>query len=200
MDHLDCYPDPVTPTSRFGSPLVVQTGAVRLFVAAWPAEPVLRVLAGARPTEPTPDLRWVPPANWHVTLVFLGDVPDDEHDRLVEALRSVGATTPHCTAVLGPETSVLGSRVLCVPVTGLDRLAATVRSSTAPFNRSSDSEEAFFGHLTLARARRERSVPPAATGVSMCSAWPVSEIRLVSSAMGRQGAEYSPVALVTLDG
>jgi len=28
----------------------------------------------------------------------------------------------------------------------------------------------------------------------------VSEIRLVSSAMGRQGAEYSPVALVTLDG
>jgi 2'-5' RNA ligase len=173
---------------------------MRLFVAAWPAEPVLSILSGARPTVPTPGLRWVPPVKMHVTLAFLGDVPDDEHDQLAKALRSIGAATPHCTAVLGPETSVLGSRVLCVPVTGLDHLAATVRSSTAPFNRSSDREEAFFGHLTLARTRRGRSVPPVATGVSVCSAWPVSEIRLVSSTVGREGAEYSPMALVTLDG
>ncbi len=173
---------------------------MRLFVAVWPAEPVRRALSGARPTAATPDLRWVPPVNWHVTLAFLGDVPDDEHDELVEALRSIGASMPPCTAILGPETSVLGSQVLCVPVTGLDELASTVRACTAPFNRSSDRVEAFLGHLTLARTRRGRSVPRVATGVPICSAWPVSEIQLVSSTAGRQGAEYSPVALVSLDG
>jgi 2'-5' RNA ligase len=173
---------------------------VRLFVAVWPAEPVLRILSGARPTEATPGLRWIPPVNWHVTLAFLGDVPDDEHDQLVGALRSIGASMPPCTATLGPETSVLGSQVLCVPVSGLDELAGTVRACTAPFNRSSDREEAFFGHLTLARTRRGRAIPRVATAVPICSAWPVSEIQLVSSTAGRQGAEYSPVALVALDG
>jgi 2'-5' RNA ligase len=173
---------------------------VRLFAGVWPTEPVLSVLAEARPWSATPDLRWVRPENWHVTLAFLGSVPDDEHDELVSALRSIGPLASRCTATLGPETSVLGTRVLCVPVTGLDELASAVRESTAPFNRSPEGDEPFVGHLTLARARRGRSVPRVLTGLHVSSAWPVSEIRLVSSTTGAQGPEYSPTAFVALDG
>lgn len=173
---------------------------MRLFAAAWPIDRALSVLSAAQPVAPTTELRWVPPANWHVTLAFLGSVPDEDHDELVEALRSVGGSVPPCTATLGPETSVLGARVLCVPVTGLDGLADKVRECTAPFNRSSDRAEPFLGHLTLARARRGRAVPRFATGVPIASTWPVREVRLVSSTTGPRGAEYSQIALVTLEG
>jgi len=173
---------------------------VRLFAGVWPTEPVLSALSDAGPWSSTPELRWVPPENWHVTLAFLGSVPDDEHDELVSALRSIGPSASPCTAMLGPETSVLGAHVLCVPVTGLDELASAVRRSTAPFNRSPDRDEPFVGHLTLARARRGRSVPRALIGVQVSSPWPVSEIRLVSSTTGARGAQYSPTAFVALDG
>jgi RNA 2',3'-cyclic 3'-phosphodiesterase len=173
---------------------------VRLFVAVWPTERVRSALSAARSRASTTELRWIPPANWHVTLAFLGSVPDDEHADLVEALRSVGRLAPPCTASLGPETAVLGTRVLCVGVAGLDGLAHTVRECTAPFNRSPDRAEPFFGHLTLARARRGRPVPRVATGEPTASAWPVSQFELVSSTTRPQGAEYSQVALITLDG
>jgi 2'-5' RNA ligase len=196
VDNVDCYTGRVTPERRYS----IQTGAMRLFVAAWPAESALGALADVRPITETPDLRWVPPVNWHVTLAFLGSVPDDEHDELVEALRSIGRLAPPCAAILGPETTVLGTRVLCVPVGGLGELALMVRECTAPFNRSKDREESFVGHLTLARANRGRSVPLVATGVPVSSVWPVTEIRLVSSTTRPDGAEYSQTALVALDG
>lgn len=133
-------------------------------------------------------------------LAFLGPVPDDEHGDLVGGLRSVGAAESPRTAVLGPATSVLGPKVLCVPVSGLDQLAGAVRGATARFNRSPDRDEPFVGHLTLARARRGRPVPRAGIGVAVSSAWTVLEIRLVSSATGRSGTKYTPTAFVPLEG
>ena len=156
MDNVDCYTGRVTPERRYS----IQTGAMRLFVAAWPAESALGALADVRPITETPDLRWVPPVNWHVTLAFLGSVPDDEHDELVEALRSIGRSAPRCAAILGPETSVLGTRVLCVPVGGLGELALMVRECTAPFNRpvGSSGRDRRAGRLGMARDRDQAGV------------------------------------------
>lgn len=173
---------------------------MRLFVAVWPVEPATSALSEVSLSSATADLRWVPSSMRHVTLAFLGSVPDEEHEELVEALRSVGTGLAPSTAVLGPTTSVLGTRVLCVPVSGLDELASAVRMSTARFNRSPDRDEPFVGHLTLARARRGRPIPSARIGVPVSSAWPVSEIRLMSSETGRKGTEYTPTALVPLEG
>ena len=171
-----------------------------MFVAVWPTESVLSVLSGATLTSRTPELRWVPPTNWHVTLAFLGFVPDDEHHELVAALRSITPSASPCIATLGPETLVLGGHVLCVPVSGLDELARAVREYSAPFSRSADRDESFVGHLTLGRARRGRAVPHVVTGVAISTAWSVTEFRLVSSTTGPRGAEYSPTAFVRLDG
>jgi 2'-5' RNA ligase len=173
---------------------------MRLFVAAWPTDEVLSALAGAVRRSASPGLRWVPPAKWHVTLAFLGSVPDEEHEEIAAVLRSLGPATPPCVATLGPVTSVLGSSVLCVQVTGLDELASSIRRSTEPFGRPAERGPSFVGHLTLARARPGRSVPGAVAGVPVRSAWRVTEIRLVSSITEPDGARYAPTAVVALGG
>jgi RNA 2',3'-cyclic 3'-phosphodiesterase len=180
---------------------------VRLFVAVWPTDLVRDRIAGTIETQSTDQLRWVKPENWHVTLAFLGSVPDDELDALVAGLRSIQSQALRCAAALGTHTSTMGRSVLCLPTTGLDELAGAVRESTEPFSRAPDRDRPFAGHLTLARARRGRAVPDLAVGqpvsgpdigapVSMT--WPVSEVRLVASEEGRQGTEYSPQAVVAL--
>lgn len=182
---------------------------MRLFVAVWPTDQVRDRLAEAIEALLTDELRWVKPENWHVTLAFLGSVPDDELDALVAVLRSIQAQALRCDAALGTHTSTIGRSVLCLPTSGLDELAGAVRESTGPFSRAPDRDRPFAGHLTLARTRRGRAVPGLAVGrpisalgigapVSMT--WPVSEVRLVASEEGREGTEYSPQAFVALAG
>jgi 2'-5' RNA ligase len=173
---------------------------VSLFVAAWPTEDIRRELTGLNITAVTPELRWVSPEDWHVTLAFLGSVPDDEHDQLAEVLRSIGASEARCDAVLGPETSLLGRHVLCVPVGGLDGLANVVRRATARFNRSPDHGRPFVGHLTLARSRRREAIPAVAAGMAVSSQWLVSQICLVSSTAGRHSARYTSIAIAAIEG
>ncbi|HEX5812494.1 MAG TPA: 2'-5' RNA ligase family protein, partial [Pseudonocardia sp.] len=55
---------------------------MRAFVALVPAAAVLDELAAAvAPVRAAhPDLRWTPPAQWHLTLAFLGEVDGDTVD------------------------------------------------------------------------------------------------------------------------
>jgi len=171
---------------------------VSVFVAAWPDETELRALSGQLAQPLSSELRWVRPQDWHVTLAFLGSVPDDDLSGLVEALRSVGPSFLPATANLGPRTEILGRAVLCVPVSGLDDIASSVRETTGPFNRSSDWGRQFFGHLTLARSIGRRRIPRVAAGDSIAGAWGVSEVRLVSSEVTSQGSRYTVREVVAL--
>ncbi|MBV8463591.1 MAG: hypothetical protein JO368_09875, partial [Acidimicrobiales bacterium] len=133
------------------------TERVRLFVAVWPDEPTRAVLRSVAP-ERCPGLRPVDPAQWHVTLRFMGRVDPFVMPALVEALGSAAAPGGPVEARLGPATGWLGrGSVLQVPVSGLDELAGSVRSSTSGVvPEASDTEPVFRGHLTLARADRQR--------------------------------------------
>jgi 2'-5' RNA ligase len=173
---------------------------VRLFVAAWPPEEVIGTIAGAILGRTALGPRWVDMSKWHVTLAFLGSVPDDDLGDLIEAVARTAATSPPCSAELGPSTTTLGRSVLCVPVEGLADLARVVRHATASFNHSSDRDRSFTGHLTLARAPRRVSIPPTLQGIAVWARWPVEEIALVSSKTLPDGARYSTVAKVRLEG
>ena len=176
-----------------------ETGPVRLFVAAWPSEPARRALGAVQRAANDSSLRWERVANWHVTLAFLGSVPDEEVDDLAAALQPLSSLSAGL-AVAGPATETLGRGVLCVPVAGIDDIAAAARSATLPFNRSEDRDRPFVGHLTLARARRRRSVPPRAVGLPVEASWAVEEVRLMSSRTGPAGSSYHVVARVGLAG
>ncbi len=166
----------------------------RLFVGLWPAPEVADVLDGlARPQHP--DVRWTARAQWHVTLRFLGEVEDDDMPALIEAL-AVAGSWPARLATLGPATARLGRHNIVVPVHGVDDLGAAAADATRAFGPP--EERAFTGHLTVARGRSGRPVPPELTGQEVEAAWSVAELAVVRSDLSSEGARYSTISTVTL--
>jgi RNA 2',3'-cyclic 3'-phosphodiesterase len=165
---------------------------MRLFVAVWPPAAVMdRIAALARPE--VAGVRWTGREQWHVTLRFLGEVPDPAP--VERALRA--APLPATEAALGPGAEVLGRNVLVLPVAGLDELAGAVAAATADLGQ--DDPRPFRGHLTLARRRRSGSslAPLARSGtLSLEAAFPVGAVAVVRSHLDRAGARYETLAEV----
>lgn len=167
---------------------------MRLFVAVWPPAPALAALAALDRPADLP-LRWTTSEQWHVTLAFLGDVEAADVPAIEAALR-VSSTTP-ATAVLGPATVRLGRETLVAPVGGLDQLAGAVAEATAPWGHPPEDRD-FFGHVTLARARRRVPIPAALAGAPVSATWSVTEVSLVQSHLGAGGARYEDLASARL--
>lgn len=111
------------------------------------------------------DLKWVEPENLHITLKFLGEVPEAK-------LQAVERTLTETVRGFGPFTLRLGElgyfgserdlRVLWLAVEeGVDPLKELAERVEAAMERIGFAREkrAFQAHLTLARARRGRRTP-----------------------------------------
>lgn len=134
----------------------------RLFLAVHPPTSVtddLEAYIGPR-REAEPALRWAQPEHWHLTLAFLGDVPDDNADRLIEHLTPVARQTPPFDLTLAgagcfPHPGAARALWLGVQVgaTELEALARRCRTAAA---RAAISVEGgrFQPHLTVARSNR----------------------------------------------
>lgn len=153
----------------------------RLFVAVWPPPPVVEAVALQVPRPPRSGLRWVPPHNWHVTLRFLGRADPDQAAQAVDQLRAEATE-----AVVGPAVTTLGRSIVCLPVAGLDRLAAAVVRATAAVGEPPDDRR-FNGHLTLARRKGRVAAP---LGVPFEARFAVHEVALVASDTTPSGAQY----------
>lgn len=161
----------------------------RLFVAAWPdADTRARLAELPHPDEP--GIRWVPPANWHVTLRFLGTAePDEVAERLADT------TLPGATARLGPAIDRLGPQ-LVVPVAGVDELAAAVAAATDDLGEP--ARLPFRGHLTVARTKRRAT--STTVGTPVAARFEVGAITLTRSELLPDGARYSTVAAFATGG
>lgn len=160
----------------------------RLFVAVWPDTATIERLRSL-PRSDTADVRWVPEANWHVTLRFIGDA---DVDRTVELLR--GLDVRPSRALLGPTVERLDGRQIVVPVAGVDQIAAAVDAATAPVGETTGRP--FRGHLTIARSKR--STAASVIGTAIHVALDVREIALVASDLLPSGAVYTTVATFPL--
>lgn len=172
---------------------------VRLFAGVWPPPEVTEILGSLERPE-VPGVRWTTPAQWHVTLAFLGDVAESRTEEVASAL--VGATARAAAppeARLGPASVRLGRSVLCVPIDGLDELAAMVRAAfvASPLRAALD-QHPYRGHLTLARARRQRTVPASLVGAPLEASWRVREVGLVRSELDPSGARYATLVTATV--
>jgi 2'-5' RNA ligase len=134
-------------------------------------------------------VRWVPPQQWHVTLRFLGEV---DEATAVSAMSALDA--PRATAAIGPRVSRLGRDVVCLPVTGLDELAAAVLDATAGLGEP--VRRPFVGHLTLGRLRHRAACGLTGTPVDLVV--PVDEVVLVRSRLTTEGAVHEQVQAVSL--
>lgn len=157
----------------------------RLFLAAWPDASTSDALDGLDRPAGEPGVRWVRPANWHVTLRFLGDTDAAE---VIE--RCSDAEFPTATARLGPEIERLDRRQIVVPVDGVDVLAATVGRATVDLGEP--ARRPFRGHLTIARTKP--GAVSSVLGRPIDAAFDVDEVALVESDLTSRGAVYTTVA------
>jgi len=170
---------------------------VRLFVAVWPPDDVVDVLADL----PRPDVagvRWTTPGQWHVTLRFLGRVASDDVEQVTGTFGriDVGSAGP-VSAEMGPATACLGRGILQVPVQGLDELARATVEATADVGQPPE-DRPFHGHLTLARARGRKGDLRRLRGAPLAARWKVAELTLVASTPHREGSRYEVVASLPL--
>ena len=171
---------------------------MRCFVGVWPDADAMAALATV-PRLEAPAVRWVPPHRWHVTLAFLGEIPDMRREQSVDALNAAAWRIDQAPVVtLGPATVALGRSVLCVPADGLEPAATAVRAAALEGGVAFD-RTAFRGHLTLGRARRRGgAVPPDLIGVPVSTGWTAREICLIASVDGPRGVRYETLATVAV--
>ncbi len=186
------------PTTRASRPArsPQASGSMRLFVAVALPDPVADLVA-ALPRPDRPGLRWSTPAQWHVTLRFIGQAQPDEVLAAVPGALGRLRTDRALFADLGPTTAWFpGRRVLQVPVRGLERLAAAVREVTQAWGRT--DEPLFAGHLTLARTVGRSRGPADLAGARLTARFAVAEFGVYASRPGPQGSVYERLSRLQL--
>jgi 2'-5' RNA ligase len=180
---------------------------VRAFVALQPPDAVLDEVAHVveRVRGHVPHGRFTTRAQWHLTLRFLGQVPDADVGAVRDALVGLEfAAGEVALGGVGAFDSPRRARVLWVGLAeGADWVAALagaieerLAGVVAP-----RPERDLHPHLTLARIDPPADVralvasaPPAALG----PAWSAEEVVLFESVTAPEGARYTPLARVRL--
>lgn len=178
---------------------------MRTFVAIELPEEIRGVLAAeqARFQDAAADARWTRPEGIHLTLKFLGEVPENQVARVERALREIGRFEPFKVQVKGfgffPEAvrpHVFWAGVDAPPQ--LAQLASRVERVLAPLGFAPE-KRAFSPHLTLVRFKIPRRQPKlqellAGQGDVVLGDFEVSEFFLWESKLTPQGAQYQKVA------
>lgn len=171
----------------------------RLFFALWPDEPMRDTLAGAtRKAVRGSGGRPVPPSNLHLTLAFLGPVPESRIAELADLARSVQLPIPGGIEVrLDRLEHWPGPRVLCAapsePPTGVVTLAQALQRQLSVGGFSPDIKP-FRAHVTVARKVTHPSRSMSMRPVS----WRFGAFALIESRTLESGPVYSVVEVYTL--
>ena len=171
--------------------------ALRLFVAVEvPASVVAEISRAVEPLrEQAPTLKWVRPEQYHLTLAFLGSVPDDQVEGVRGAVEAAcagfEAFALHLTGRLGTfRRSVLWAEL--APSQTLQAVAAAVVAGLRPVVSLPDGDRPFSAHLTLARAPRGQRVDTALLhGALPAVTWNVPRLVLMQSQLSPKGSRYS---------
>lgn len=183
---------------------------MRLFVAVRPPDDVLeaveKAVSPARRAMIGP--RWTTADQWHLTVQFLGPVPDDEVSDVSRALESVSKIQPFPVRLGGGGAfpRISRGRVIWLGIVGgmegMTELARAVNLALAPLGFEPEDRE-YHAHLTLARLRNPGDVAPAVEALGddpVGSAFLASEVVLYRSRVVRSGARYEPISAVALEG
>ncbi|WP_285582138.1 RNA 2',3'-cyclic phosphodiesterase [Herbidospora sp. NBRC 101105] len=166
----------------------------RMFVALVPPpdvlEEVTRAVAPLR--HAWPDLTWIEPANWHITLAFLGEVPEgarpDLNARLARAARH-HEPLPLALGAAGTFTGRGGVSVLWLAVREPGRLARLAGSVAAGARRAGVGQpdgRPYRAHFTLVRSRKGVELGPLAAALSTFESafWTADHAQLFVSHLG----------------
>ena len=187
----------------------------RLFVALDPPEPVRRRLAALAVElrrsagRHADEVRWVPPENVHLTLQFLGAVPEERVAEIEAAVRGAAAAARSLSLELkgaGGFPNARRPRVVWAGVAGevaaLGALAAELGRRLAPLGFAPE-ERPFSAHLTLGRARDGRGAPGLAGALAQAAAadgtpWRAADVTLFESHLSPKGPRYEAIVRAPL--
>jgi 2'-5' RNA ligase len=141
-------------------------------------------------------LRWSTQDQWHVTLVFLGEVEDEARERLVRELREV--RQPELTLRMGrlgvfERAGILHAEVEVSPE--LLRLCETVAAAVRRVGLQVE-DRPYRAHITLARSRNRDGkktigrLRRAAEQQRLNGGWEVAEFLLYESQLSSGGSRY----------
>jgi RNA 2',3'-cyclic 3'-phosphodiesterase len=158
-------------------------------------------------------IRWVPAANIHLTLKFLGEIDPSSVPGIAARMDAAARSTPPfflSAQGVGVFPNLRQARIVWVGLTGdLDRLAMLHRTLEAELERLSFQRESrvFRAHLTIGRMRRR--LDPKALGdlqaplkTTASDPFRADRISLFRSVLKPSGAEYTrlhtaPLAIPT---
>lgn len=183
---------------------------MRLFVAIELVEQVQSMLGDVQSAlkRSCDGVRWIQPALVHLTVKFLGEVPDSDVNQVADAVaRAAVDATPFTMRLAGCG---------CFPPRGAVRIVwAGVEEASGALLQCVEAVEAqlescgfpkerkpFSPHITIGRVREDRSagrIRSAVEGHTLGPAQqPVSSITLMSSVLSPKGPTYTPVNVTNL--
>ena len=187
----------------------------RLFIAVTLPEEVKAQIEAAqaelRRALPGPGVRWTRREQFHLTLMFLGDVDVARVQPLEEAIRAACrgfSALPLRAERVGFFPDLRYPRVVWAGVQDqagqLLRLQQAVDAVTRDFT-TEEKEERFSGHITLARIKaikrpEAEALRQAAAGMAerLFGQWTAGEVELMRSVLSPQGARHTSLAATAL--
>ena len=183
---------------------------IRAFVAVelepQTVQKIAAVIVQLRPR--IPGVRWLPPANFHLTLKFLGDIEEAKVAPIAAALER-DLYPFSCFTInakgLGVFPDLKRPRILWVGLVGgeLNALASTAEKALVPFGFAAE-KKTFTPHLTIGRWRQFNGSPKELG--DEIEKWRgdnfgrsnVDEVVLFQSVLKPEGAVYRPLKTVAL--
>lgn len=157
-----------------------------------------------------PALRVVPPESLHVTLAFLGYLPEREIERLREIVRGLGAKAP-ALRLEDPvaKPSLRRARLFALPAIApaVVPLQRELEQKLVAERLYKPEKRPFWPHVTVARVKSERrgtrrpatvEQPPGALPKRLLEPALCVRVTLYRSVLQPQGSRYTPLAQVEL--
>ncbi len=187
---------------------------MRLFVALSVPDRVREAVSAAvEPHRHDDRVSWTRPSGWHVTLAFVGEVTTDDVDGdPAEVVHAAAAAGCRAAGTSGPITLrtgrpiTLGRGALAMEVADdpdgqVEQLGAAIQTALQEAGLPVHVRRV-RPHLTLARARRRRSIPAGLLDAIEVPEvdWTVDSVQVVESVLGQGPATYVTRASVPFEG
>ncbi|WP_138379925.1 RNA 2',3'-cyclic phosphodiesterase [Luteithermobacter gelatinilyticus] len=178
----------------------VRESTIRAFIAIPLADQAREILKQhvlpAKKTLKDKNIRWVPPANYHVTLAFLGSVPEAGQEDIEAVIEKVchgrEVFNVHVNAAR-PFPSERKARLFAAEITPSDplsRLQAALRCALDAHGYKMEDKR-FRPHVTLARLKRPMALSGAVGDAGFPIALAVNRVCLYKSETHQTGAVYT---------
>ena len=185
--------------SRTAGPPPTTTTTWRLFFGIPTPEYLQRCLQDLQ-TDFRGDWRPVNPTQFHVTLAFLGEIPEDKIPSLVEAGRAAARDTPtfaarFCGLTAFPDLRRPRVGVALIDSEPLNILADRLKAALSQHNLTGDSRP-FHAHLTLVRSRGGEVETP---DKKLSRSWDITAFHLYRSILRPEGPRHLILASFPLN-